>query len=174
MSSWNCRVRGGSSTSSLTSLEDGRRVLFHGHLDTTTLGGAGFASQRTIPGLNWNLGGKQGLLLRISNADGMRYVPRSRDRLILITNSYSLNLKTEESGTSSAVEYKFFFDTLMNQSTEFEIPWSKFVPFFRGREQNNAPALDPSNIQSMSIMCASGFDTQKGDYALTVESISVY
>ena len=85
-----------------------------------------------------------------------------------------MNLKTEESGRSASVEYKFSFDTLTNQSSEFEIPWPKFVPFFRGREQTDAPPLDPYNIQSMSIMCASGFDTQKGDYALTVESISVY
>ncbi|KAA6410899.1 MAG: hypothetical protein FRX48_05209 [Lasallia pustulata] len=60
------RIRGGTSTSHLTSYfppsscpPHNEHAIFHGQLTTAPLGGAGFASQRTIdlPSRVWDLSG---------------------------------------------------------------------------------------------------------------------
>jgi hypothetical protein len=63
-------VRGGKSQSYLEILSDGT-ARFYGELDTKTLGGAGFASQR----LNhpWDLSRYAGLQIHVKRGDGKTY-----------------------------------------------------------------------------------------------------
>ena len=54
---------------------------FHGTLDITALGGAGFASQRTTRDEAWDLSGYDGVELLVVAADGMfviRLMPCTR------------------------------------------------------------------------------------------------
>ena len=102
-----------------------------------------------------------GIDLAIKDSDGKRY---------------SLNLKMDPSkrlpggGMESAIEYKFYFESVSGPKV-YSIAWDEFHPSFRGRDQPDAPPLDPSRILYMSIMCASNFDMQKGDFSLELESI---
>ena len=90
---------------------------------------------------------------------------------------YSLNLKMERgdpsSVTQSTVEYKYEFKST-SASVTHRIPWSDFVPFYRGRPKTDAPPLNPASLNALSIMCASGFDTQKGNFVLILESIATF
>jgi hypothetical protein len=66
------RVRGGASYSILSCSPS--VATFHGNLDIDTLGGAGFASQRTTgEDRRWDLSGYEGLELNIEQADSKLY-----------------------------------------------------------------------------------------------------
>ena len=147
----NDQVRGGSSTSFLK--EHNALLKFYGHLDTLTLGGAGFASQKTnnVP---LDLSMYKGLIINLDCADGKKY---------------SLNFKI----TGIDVEYRFSFQS-QTQSTTLYTTWDDFIATYRGRNIPNAPKFDPSKIVSASIMCASYFDLQNGDFSIVLDSILAY
>merc|ERR1712029_806112 len=73
------RVRGGKSQSYLDT-EDKAIGRFHGNLDIKTLGGAGFASQRTTGDeRKWDLSQYAGIELQVSKGDKKRYLhPQGR------------------------------------------------------------------------------------------------
>lgn len=148
----NDQVRGGSSTSYLQ-LENGL-LKFYGHLDTFTLGGAGFASQKTMVDSPWDWTEYQGLVIKIEKGD---------------QKAYSLNLKNPDTD----IEYRYSFQSQRNPVTMI-VPWDKFIATYRGRELPNQPKLDAGNISSASIMCASYFDKQKGDFELVLDVILAY
>lgn len=93
------RVRGGSSQSYLSAIENTTNVCFSGHLDTKTLGGAGFASQSTLEkdedvrrepesltsekseGLHWDLSMYDGLELEVGVADKKLYTFIVKDEI---------------------------------------------------------------------------------------------
>lgn len=51
-------------------MRDEKNARFHGHLDIKTLGGAGFASQRTVgEDKTWDLSGYAGIQLNIAKGD---------------------------------------------------------------------------------------------------------
>ena len=66
----NDSLRGGSSTSRLE-IPDGEtgRAVFHGTLDSKTLGGAGFASVRTVGVRRWDWSGESGLEMVVLNCN---------------------------------------------------------------------------------------------------------
>lgn len=146
----NDQVRGGSSTSFLALVN--ASVRFHGHLDTSTLGGAGFASQKTI--ISWDLSEFQGLIIKVESSDAMKY---------------SFNFKNPDRD----IEYRYSFQSQLLPFT-LVIPWDRFLPTYRGRDLPNAQKFDPSSISSLSIMCASYFDQQKGDFSIILGSIAAY
>lgn len=148
----NDQVRGGSSTSYLE--VQSAFVRFYGHLDTFTLGGAGFASQKTIADSPWDFAEYKGLLVRIESGDGKKY---------------SINLKNPDRD----IEYRYSFQSLLNPVT-LVIPWSDFIATYRGRDMPSSPKLDPSSISSLSIMCASYFDKQRGDFELVLDAILAF
>ena len=67
-----CPIKTNSSpTLTFAPISCGEYALFHGILDTKTVSGAGFASQKTSEmSKTWNLSHTHGLLLEIFNADG--------------------------------------------------------------------------------------------------------
>ncbi|KAF3209641.1 hypothetical protein TWF106_008096 [Orbilia oligospora] len=66
------RVRGGRSQSYLKISDDKSTAIFHGDLDITALGGAGFASQRTTSsaGGPWDLSKADGVAIGLGAIDG--------------------------------------------------------------------------------------------------------
>lgn len=168
------RIRGGSSTSHLTLPSDSSSavgVRFYGHLDTSTLGGAGFASRayrRPVP-------------LPSSEYDGLRIRYRPNQPEKGRPNEFTIILKTILAGTrpdgrrESTTSYEYSFDSSSASSSSIhhlDMPFDEFKPFYRGRPQSDAPALDPAEIKELSIMCRSQFDKQSGDFELFVESIA--
>jgi hypothetical protein len=74
------RVRGGSSYSKLSCSSQSPIAEFHGNLDIKTLGGAGFASQRTTgEDRLWDLSGYDGLELDIAASDAKQYTVILKD-----------------------------------------------------------------------------------------------
>lgn len=154
-------VRGGSSKSALTIAPTLDSVSFHGLLDTDTLGGAGFASQRTTATEQvWDLSAFDALEVALGAGDGRRY---------------TLNLKThlpgkrEDGRETSGVEYAYTFTAA--KEGMIVVPWEAFVPFYRGREAPSAAPLDPTCIRRWSIMIRSFFDQQHGHFKVVVRGI---
>lgn len=135
------RVRGGSSTSHLTVLSP-ERARFHGNLDTSTLGGAGFASQHTLDGAftPWDLSDFEGLLVSSTKADGRRYVIALKDE-----NPGKRPDGREKSSLSWEADF-----VVGKEDVVFK--WEDFKPTYRGREQDDADPLDLSKISRVTIM----------------------
>jgi hypothetical protein len=81
------RVRGGASQSYLTispsTSSSHSTARFHGTLDIKTLGGAGFASQRTVgEDKIWDVSAYDGILLELGETDGKKYTFTIKDELL--------------------------------------------------------------------------------------------
>ncbi|KAJ1555889.1 hypothetical protein HK096_001553, partial [Nowakowskiella sp. JEL0078] len=151
------RVRGGRSQSYLTATPP-KAVVFSGSLDTTALGGAGFASHRTAPGLLATLNAD------FSNARGLEVFIVAGDLKTYALNFSCKELTTRPDGrVESAIEFKANFQGEMGV---VRIAWDDFLAYYRGRkvEGDNVPCFEPGNVKSLSIMCQSYFDAQKGDF----------
>lgn len=179
-------VRGGSSTSKMTVVtssagcdeEDVGSIDFSGFLDTTTLGGAGFASQsymNVIPGEPIDATSFEGLRLI------GRRLPLDSDPGRANTSypgggkgpvtSYVINLKTvapsygPDGRRQSEVVYEWNIqlgdakEKAINDGALFDVrsSWTDFHPTYRGRPAPDAPPLDPSKIKEWSIMARSDF-----------------
>lgn len=167
-------VRGGSSYSSLEVIEIGsqQQARFSGNLDTTTLGGAGFASQRTTTfDKTWDLSAYDGLSIAIAKGDGRQYTfnlktvlperrPDGRDNSTL---EYAWNFKAPDSSTSPGTEQA--------GATKLWARWAEFEPSYRGRKPTDAPPLDTTSLRRFSIMIRSFFNEQHGPFDLTIDSI---
>ena len=187
------RLRGGASQSFLIALPH-NGALFYGHLDITTLGGAGFASQYspTIADDNvttpaparggdgpWDLTAYAGLEIRLGQGDGKLYTlilkdaenrPRGLEGRETAGFSWEAEIRanagqTEEKEKSHAGGEK-------EKGQAVWLPWDEFKPTFRGRETPGGEKLDKSNITTVGIMMRSYFGTQEGDFKLEVESIT--
>jgi NADH dehydrogenase [ubiquinone] 1 alpha subcomplex assembly factor 1 len=112
----------------------------------------GFASIRSTPS-SYDLRAYTGLLLRI-RGDGKRY---------------KMNLKTEAS--LDGVQYQAVFETEVGAWTEIRVPFSKFVPMFRGVFTRNSPPLDTASICSFGFLIS---DKQAGPFRLDIDRISAY
>lgn len=158
------RVRGGSSRSSLTIAPTLDRVAFEGVLDTSTLGGAGFASQRTISTSKlWDLSAFDGLELVLGRGDGKRYTLNLKNEM---------PEKREDGRDKSTLEYAFSFNApATTEKYGVFVPWNSFEPYYRGRKQKNAKSLDTSSIRRFSIMIRSFFDKQEGEFSLRIFAI---
>ncbi|PWN26623.1 CIA30-domain-containing protein [Jaminaea rosea] len=179
------RVRGGSSTSQ-TNLTASGQLLFSGFLDTTTLGGAGFASQQygqSLP-ITLDKAGWQGLEVKVcspppSQKGGKEGNDQPGGGKGPVT-SYVLNLYTTmpvkrpdgRNESSTVYEYNFNVSTSSAEVSAFHPAWSDFEPTYRGRPQPSAPKLDPEEIKMWSIMARSDFGSQSGPFELVVDSIS--
>ncbi|KAI9878611.1 MAG: hypothetical protein M1830_000430 [Pleopsidium flavum] len=139
-----------------------------------TLGGAGFASQRTTSSTHsWDLSAYDGIMLDIKSGDGKMYTFIIKDEI----------LPPSEGGREQASiswEYDFRAE---NRGDEDEgsrgeeekqvwIPWSKLKATYRGREKKDAAPIDLSHVRRFSLMMRSFFGTQEGDFSLVLRSIS--
>lgn len=135
------RVRGGKSQSYLDCPPGADRAVFHGDLDIKTLGGAGFASQRTVDPHSWDLSAYDGLLLRLGRVDDKKYTLTLKDSVLP-------TLPDGREQSSISWEYDFAAN-----STEAFVPWGDFKPTYRGRPKPDAEPLDLQNVKRISFMC---------------------
>lgn len=112
----------------------------------------GFASVRSAPSL-YDLGKYAGLLLRVQG-DGKKY---------------KMNLRTE--ATLDGVQYQAVFKTEAGAWTEILIPFSKFVPMFRGVHANDSPSLDTASICTFGFLIS---DKQEGPFRMDIDRINAY
>jgi len=165
------RVRGGKSQSYLECSSSSSYARFHGDLDIKTLGGAGFASQRTTrDDISWDLSSYDGIQLNLdtTKADNKRYTFILKDELLP---------KNPENGREQSTiswEYDFSIspeDRASNHDLLLFIPWDGLKPTYRGKEKKDAPSLDHKNIKRFSIMMRSFFGDQEGPFSLSIRSI---
>ncbi|PMD48273.1 NADH:ubiquinone oxidoreductase complex I intermediate-associated protein 30 [Hyaloscypha variabilis F] len=159
------RVRGGSSYSELTCDPSSPTAIFHGNLDTKTLGGAGFASQRTTgEDRDWDLSNYDGITLDIKKSDDKKYTLILKDELLP---------KSPNGREQSTVSWEYDFEGYDDGGKVF-VHWDEFKATYRGREKKDAKPLDLKHVRRISLMMRSFFDTQEGDFSLSITSISAF
>lgn len=134
------RVRGGKSQSYLD-CPSASLAAFHGNLDITALGGAGFASQRTVDPRSWDLNAYDGLLIRIGQSDGKKYTLNLKDDILP---------KRPDGREQSTVSWEYDF-TSQGQE-ELRIPFGHFKPTYRGKDKPDATPLNLADVKRISIM----------------------
>jgi hypothetical protein len=168
----NDTVRGGSSKSSMTIVDASAGIDFTGFLDTTTLGGAGFASQsysKGFPGSALDKEKYTGLRLIVASP-----ITRAAESAAKVqpgggkgpVTKYVLNLKTElpkrrpDGRSESAIVYEAAFSAPSKADgscASVDAEWSDFKAIYRGRPAEAKP-LDPSQVKEWSIMARSNFE----------------
>lgn len=162
------RVRGGKSQSYL--VRDEKNARFYGELDIKTLGGAGFASQRTVTeDKDWDLSGYAGIELDIAKGDKKRYTFILKDSLL----NRDPDTGREQATISWEVDFDLPLQTVPGDAKNkvIYIPWSALTPTYRGKPKKDAEPLDLKKIKRFSIMMRSFFGTQEGEFSLTIKSI---
>lgn len=144
----NDNVMGGRSEGSFKE-RDGA-LSFTGRTNTK---GGGFSSIRTKPA-ELDLSNHSGIQLRVKG-DGRRYTWR---------------LTTSARWRGRQVSYWADFDTQKDTWSTIDIPFSNFIPRFRGY-QLDGPALDPGQITGMGLMI---YDNLDGPFALHLDSVIAY
>ncbi|KID77916.1 uncharacterized protein G6M90_00g036820 [Metarhizium brunneum] len=159
------RVRGGASQSYLT-VETPQHARFHGHLDTTALGGAGFASQHSLGTLSLNLKDYEGIIVSIrgpDEADGKKYALTLKNEILP---------RRDDGREQSTVSWEAEF--VAKKPGDVKLRWADFKPTYRGREKNDAGELDLGDIKRVGLMMRSFFGEQEGDFELHLFSISAF
>ncbi|KAL9051423.1 MAG: hypothetical protein Q9162_006030 [Coniocarpon cinnabarinum] len=143
---------------------------FYGTLDIETLGGAGFASQRTAnDSLSLDLAEYDGIQLSIAGADTKRYTLILKDSLLPRGDD-----GREQASVSYEYDFRVQFPFGTGQEMVIRIPFAEFEPTYRGRKQDNAKPLDTRSIKRLSFMVRSFFGSQKGDFSFAISQISAY
>ncbi|OJJ47043.1 hypothetical protein ASPZODRAFT_53800, partial [Penicilliopsis zonata CBS 506.65] len=162
-------VRGGTSYSTMTCTPFSPTATFHGNLDIRTLGGAGFASQRTVGDeQTWDLSAYDGLVLEIDQTDGKRYALVVKDEILP---------PGPDGREQSTVSWEYEFQVGHNNETNSEtksrviIRWKDLKPTYRGKEKTDAQPLDLERVKRFGIMMRSFFGKQEGDFSLSIASI---
>ncbi|PLB35328.1 CIA30 family protein [Aspergillus candidus] len=157
------RVRGGHSTSCLSRTPHG--VLFHGNLDIKALGGAGFASQKTVSTeKTWDLSDYDGLELDVHACDSKRYTVAVTDEI---------PERRPDGREQSALIWEVDFCPKEMEKV-VRVKWSELRPTYRGKEVPVARPLDLSRVRRFRIMIRSFFGAQEGAFQLEVRSIGVF
>ena len=141
-------VMGGVSSGNLIQ-EDGCAV-FSGKVSLENFGG--FASIRSFPG-RYDLGEFEGLELEV-RGDGKKY---------------KLNLTTDLRFDS--VVYQARFASQAGRWSQVKIPFSDFIPTFRGDPVSGEPPLDPSRIATFGLLIS---DRQEGEFRMEIKKIAAY
>ena len=145
----NDNVMGGVSRSRVSISPEGF-MLFNGNVSLDY--GGGFASVRSSYE-NWGIGKYDGFVIKVWG-DGKKYQFRCR-----IGNNFD------------GVAYRHYFQTNKENWQEIRLPFSKFVPTYRGRILSDAAPLDPEAIRNLGLMIS---DKQSGNFNLKVAWIGVY
>lgn len=129
-------------------------AVFRGILDTKTLGGAGFASQRTTgDDRSWNLSSFDGLeiVFNTTKSDDKKYTLICKDNLAPPNQTNGREQAT--------ISWEFDFTVAAGVSTSTDpdrhslcVKWNEFRPTYRGKEQKNAKPLNLKDIKRFSIM----------------------
>jgi hypothetical protein len=124
------------------------KARFYGHLDTKTLGGAGFASQHSLGVLDWNLSDyKGGIVIAVAKADGKRYALTLKDEIPPRRGD-----GRAEAGISWEAEFEVFHDGSSLDYKNVYLPWSAFKPTYRGRPKPDAKPLDLAHVKRVGLM----------------------
>ncbi|KAM0752487.1 CIA30-domain-containing protein [Meredithblackwellia eburnea MCA 4105] len=171
----NDQVRGGSSTSHFSVSQRSHSAVFSGNLDTSTLGGAGFASQCTTfhPRLSFPSPPFDGLALVVKRPYTL---PPNQPTSFVISIKNDKPELREDGRRESVVSYEFAFDLAalpVGDEVEVRAEWGDFHATYRGREDKEAKPLDPASIYELSWMCRSNFDQQKGKFALEILRLGI-
>ncbi|KAH9210545.1 complex I intermediate-associated protein 30-domain-containing protein [Leptodontidium sp. 2 PMI_412] len=159
------RVRGGCSISELTCNPLSPTAIFHGNLDIKTLGGAGFASQRTTgEDRSWDFSKYQGLVLDIAKSDEKQYALTLKDELLP---------KSPDGREQSTISWEYDFK-VDSDGGKVYVHWDDFKATYRGREKKDAKPLDLKHVKRISFMMRSFFGTQEGDFSLSITSLSAF
>ncbi|KAL4796460.1 complex I intermediate-associated protein 30-domain-containing protein [Aspergillus venezuelensis] len=155
------RVRGGSSISHLLPSDDKKSALFTGNLDIATLGGAGFASQRTKGEKSWDLSSFDGLELSLDTekSDDKRYTLILKDEILP---------KRPDGRERSSISWEFDF----RPSERVVVRWGDLKATYRGKEVRDVEPLKVEEVKRVSVMMRSFFGTQEGDFRLSISSIA--
>ena len=120
---------------------------------STNTDGGGFSSIRTKP-LDLDLSRYAGIRLRVQG-DGRRYTWR---------------LATNARWRGGEIGYRADFDTRDGQWQTVDVPFSSFVPRFRGTRLDG-PELDPAGIRGMGLMI---YDGEDGHFELRLASVHAF
>jgi len=142
-------VMGGLSNSEIV-YSDSNTAVFQGIVSLENNGG--FASTRTRPRL-YNLDKYDGILLRIKG-DGKKY-----------------QFQIQTNDRFDGVSYQYQFATEVNTWIVISVPFSEFVPVFRGRILDNVMPISPKQIQQIGFLIS---DKQAGKFRLEIEWIKAY
>jgi monofunctional biosynthetic peptidoglycan transglycosylase len=129
---------------------EGEQLHFAGRTNTR---GGGFSSIRTRP-----------MLADLSQHDGIRLHVKGDGR------RYTWRLSTTARWRGREISYWADFDTLDGEWSVVDIPFSRFVPRFRGTRLDG-PELDTTQITGMGLMI---YDKQDGPFALRMSSVHAY
>ena len=140
---------GGLSSSGLKQSSN-ETAIFSGNVSLENNGG--FASVRAYL-RNIDLTNHSGIIIRVKG-DGKDYNFRIRTDSRFDGASYSLKFKTES-----------------EKWIEIKLPFSKFVPTFRGRILRNVKPIDPEEIRQIGILIS---DYQAGGFQLEIDWIKAY
>ncbi|KAL7811506.1 complex I intermediate-associated protein 30 domain-containing protein [Trichoderma aethiopicum] len=162
------RVRGGASKSHLFVVNP-ERARFYGHLDTKTLGGAGFASQHSLGVLDWDLSAYDGIVVSVAQADEKRYALTLKDEIPPRRDD-----GRQEAGISWEAVFKVPQEGSQYDMKKVYLPWSAFKPTYRGRPKPDAKPLDLAHIKRVGLMMRSFFDEQDGDFSIDFHAIAAW
>lgn len=134
-------MRGGSSTAYLDVGGSGT-ARFYGSLDTTTLGGAGFASQHSRGIIDLDLSAYDGIVIAVKGStDGKRYALTLKDCI----------LPTRDDGREqSTISWQAEF--VPRSAGPVFLSWQAFKPTYRGRDKPDATPLDLAGIKRVGLM----------------------
>jgi len=141
---------------------------FHGTLDIDTLGGAGFASQRTTDeDREWDLSSFEGIEITVVDGDCRPYSPvvlfvYSTSQLTHIMQKkakrYTFILKDEilahrpDGREQSGISYEYEFHAEKDKKSVVRIPWGQLKATYRGREKKDVEPLDLKRVKRFSLM----------------------
>lgn len=114
--------------------------------------GGGFASVRSSYE-NWSIGKFEGFIVKVQG-DGKTYQFRCR-----MGNNFD------------GIAYRHYFQTNNKNWQVIFMPFSNFVPTYRGRIISDALPLDPNLIRNLGLMIT---DKQSGNFNLKIVWIGVY
>lgn len=118
---------------------------FSGTLDIKTLGGAGFASQRTVDDVPaWDLSAYDALVLDVARADAKKYTVTLKDEVL------PQRPDGREQSTVSW-EYDFVVEG-KDGGGKVVIPFADFEATYRGRKKEDAEPLDLGSVRRVSFM----------------------
>jgi monofunctional biosynthetic peptidoglycan transglycosylase len=142
-------VMGGVSQSEIIFSDTGT-ATFQGILSLENNGG--FASTRSNLD-SYRLGGYIGLHVRI-RGDG---------------KEYQLRVRTDN--RFDGISYRYRFATQPETWMNIRVPFSKFVPTFRGRILSNVPPISTEQIQQVGFLIS---DKQAGKFRIEIDWIKAY
>lgn len=124
-----------------------KTLLFYGNLSLDNNGG--FASVRSLPAK-----------LGLKRTDSISFKAKGDGR------EYTINLYTNKRLT--AFSYRASFLTKKNEWAEFSFPLEKFVATSFGKIIQNAPPINPDEIESLGFMLG---DKKAGGFQVEIKSL---